>query len=123
MVMEPKQGVRRSSLLVILLEVSFLLRIRPMVRIFAGSSATSTTGGRRAHFAIRALRVLLLDVCVQGGVAQVGFRAVLALEVSALDIVFRAALSLTTCVVLLAILVALGIEVVVIVVSIEGRLA
>lgn len=122
--MEPQEGISRSALLVILLEIGLLLRVCPVVRlkrmkasllsmieacltyVFARSATASATGGRCAHFAIGPLRVLLLDVRVKRWIAQVSFRAVAALEISPLDVVFRASLAFAPSLVLLAVVVA-----------------
>ena len=74
--------------------------------VFARSATASATSGRCAHFTIGPLRVLLLDVRVKRRIAQVSFRAVAALEISTLDVVFRASLALAPSLILLAVVVA-----------------
>lgn len=57
--------------------------------IFSGSASTSATCWWSAEFSVWTLWMFLLHVSVQGGIAKIRLVAVLALEVTAVNIVFR----------------------------------
>ena len=63
--------------------------------ILPGSSTASATGWWSSHLSIWSLGVFLLDVCVEGRVAQVSLGAVVALEVSSLYVVLGPSLTFT----------------------------
>ena len=73
--------------------------------ILARSAASAPTCRRRAHFAIGTFGVLLFDVGVEGRVAEVGLRAVAALEVAPFHVVLATALSLPCPVVVLVVVI------------------
>ena len=62
--------------------------------ILTWPSPSSATRGRCPNLTIRALRMLLLYVGIQGWIAKVSFYAILAFEVSTFHIVLRSPLSL-----------------------------
>lgn len=55
---------------------------------FSRTTATSSTARRSPRFTVRTARMLLLRMCVESRVRQVGFVAVLALKIPALVVVF-----------------------------------
>jgi hypothetical protein len=61
--------------------------------ILPRSTSASATRRRRAHLSVRAFGVLLLDVGVEGWVAQISLRAVGALEIAPIDVILRTTLS------------------------------
>ena len=55
--------------------------------ILSRPATATSTGWRGANFAIRALRVLLLDMSVKRRIAQISLRAVAAFEIASFDVI------------------------------------
>ena len=86
------------------LEEIFSSGILPLIRILSWSTSSSATCWRVSQFTIRTLGMLLLHMSVKCGIRQVGFVAVLTLEISSGVVVFWASLSTLLCVIMVVVI-------------------
>ena len=70
--------------------------------IFTWTSSASATGWWCPNFSIRTLGMLLLDMGVEGWIAQISLWTIAALEVTTFDVILGAAFAFATAVILVA---------------------
>ena len=73
--------------------------------ILTWTSSASATGWRCPNFTIWTLGMLLLDMSVEGWIAQIGLWTITALEVTTFDVILGAAFALATSIIISAIII------------------
>lgn len=70
--------------------------------IFTWTSSASATGWWCPYFSIRTLGMLLLDMGVEGWIAQISLWTIAALEVTTFDVILGAAFAFATAIIVVA---------------------